>query len=136
MVQSEGIQYADLSAVNRRDSIGLYEVTGRFRLAQWHDANSIRNGKFTGNSADFLMVEAGYQNNSGLTHLIASSPQTNIRNRLVGRFYIYPEINSPTRTKLMLGVEYSGGLNGGPRDIRIVYGTTMDPARLIHPNNP
>ena len=79
------------------------------------------------------MIEAGYQNNSGLMHLIPNS-SVNTRNRFVGRFYAYPEIDSKTHTKVLFGLEYNGGINGGPRDIKIFYGFNLDPSKLIKPD--
>jgi hypothetical protein len=134
IVQSQGNFYSDLTSVNLRNAIGLYEFTGRFRVAQRnHDEGSINSitGKYQKNPDDLLVIEAGYQNNSGLQHLITTSPLTNTRNRFVGRFYAYPEINAASHTRVLFGVEYNSGINGGPRDIRLFYGASLDPAALI-----
>ena len=72
------------------------------------------------------MIEAGYQNNSGLQELG--------RNRLVGRFYAYPEISSANHTKILVGMEYSGGIGGGAKIIQVFFGTNLNPVKLLHPS--
>jgi hypothetical protein len=138
VVTGSGISFADLGSLNTRDAVGLYEGVARFRIAQSHDNNSLRRdaggtaGAFKKNVEDLLVIEAGYQNNSGLAHLMPNNT-VNTRNRFVGRFYAYPEINKTTHTKVLFGVDYDGGINGGLRDIKIFYGFNLDPSKLITP---
>jgi hypothetical protein len=131
VVQSGGVSYVDLSSANPRNTIGLYEAVGRFRLsALGHDAPANHSGVYKHNPSDLLVIEAGYQNNSGLQQL-AANPQTSTRNRFVGRFYAYPELPGPTHTKILVGMEYSGGINGGPKVVQIFFGTNVNPAKLF-----
>jgi hypothetical protein len=133
VIQSGGLSYVDLSSANLRNSVGLYEGTFHFRLGQaGHDTPAGTNGKYH-NVSDLLVIEAGYQNNSGLQQLIPSSPQTSTRNRFVGRFYAYPELPGPTHTKILVGMEYSGGIDGGPKVIQLFWGTNLNPAKLLNP---
>lgn len=138
IVQSGGVSYIDLASANPRNAVGLYEAVGRFRLAALgHDAPTAatgpKTGSYTHNVSDFLVIEAGYQNNSGLQQL-AANPQTNTRNRLVGRFYAYPEISSTNHTKILVGMEYSGGIGGGPKVIQIFFGANINPLKLFKPS--
>lgn len=104
--------------------------TGRLRIGQ-HDTHSYRQDNNTfSNVDDLLVAEFGYQNNSGLAHLDNASPQTSTRNRFVGRFYAYPEIDKKTHTKILIGIEYNGGL----RDVRYFYGINADILKLIRPD--
>jgi hypothetical protein len=136
IVQSGGLLYIDLSSANARNAVGLYEATAHFKLSSLgHDKLAKADGNYD-NVSDLLVIEAGYQNNSGLDQLIASSPQTNTRSRFVGRFYAYPEISSANHTKILVGIEYSGGINGGPKIIQVFLGTNVNPAKLLHPTDP
>jgi len=119
IVQRGGVSYVDLSSSNLTNAVGLYEATGHFKLS------SI--GHVGGNISNLLVIEAGYQNNSGLGQLT--------RNRLVGRFYAYPEISSTNHTKILVGMEYSGGMDGGPKIIQVFFGTNLNPVRLLHPSS-
>lgn len=133
VIQSGGLSYVDLSSANLENSVGLYEGTLHFRLGEiGHNTPAGTNGKYH-NVSDLLVLEAGYQNNSGLQHLIASNPQAATRNRFVGRFYAYPELPGPTHTKILVGMEYSGGIDGGPKVIQLFWGTNLNPAKLINP---
>jgi hypothetical protein len=132
VVQSGGLTYIDLSSNNPKNVIGLYEATARFRIATVGQRAATADGSYH-NTSNLLVIEAGYQNNSGLQQLIPSSPQTNTRNRFVGRFYIYPPVSQSTQTKLALGVEYSGGINGGPKVVQLFLGTNLNPGKLFSP---
>jgi hypothetical protein len=118
IVQRGELSYTDLSSTNPTYAAGLYEATGHFNLA------SI--GHVGGNVSNLLVIEAGYQNNSGLQELG--------RNRLVGRFYAYPEISSANHTKILVGMEYSGGIGGGAKIIQVFFGTNLNPVKLLHPS--
>jgi hypothetical protein len=107
----------------------LYEGVFRFRVAS-HD--HVSSDGTNGNSSDLLLIEVGYQNNTGLGKL-AIDPQTNTRNRIVGRFFLSPELPGGTHTKGVVGLEYNGGISGGPAVIQIFYGTNLNPARLLTP---
>jgi hypothetical protein len=133
VVQNGGLSYLALTSSNPKDVVGLYEGTARFRLASLgHDKVNATSGK-NGNSSSLILIEAGYQYNSGLAQL-ASNPQTNTKNRFVGRFYLYPEIPGPTHTKGVIGMEYSGGIAGGPKVIQIFWGTNLNPVKLFSPS--
>lgn len=133
VIQSGGFSYVDLSSANLKNSVGLYEATLHFRLGQiGHDTPAGTNGKYH-NVSDLLVIEAGYQNNSGLQQLIASNPQASTRNRFVGRFYAYPELPGPTHTRILVGMEYSGGIDGGPKVIQLFWGTSLNPSTLFKP---
>jgi hypothetical protein len=133
VIQSGGLSYIDLSSANPRNVVGLYEGVLRFRVASIGHDKIAATGKNM-NASSLLVIEAGYQNNSGLAQL-ASNPQTNTRNRFVGRFYLYPELPGGTHTKGVIGMEYSGGIGGGPAVIQIYWGTNLNPAKLLSPTN-
>jgi hypothetical protein len=78
-----------------------------------------------------LVFEGGYQNNRGLQQLVATSPQTDTRNRYVARFYVNPEIITSNHTQLTMGIEYSGGINGGPHVVQLFFGTNLNPTKLF-----
>jgi hypothetical protein len=130
IVQNGGVTYINLSTANPNDVVGFYEATAHFRLAQLGHDKTLPSAA-TGNSSSLLVIEGGYQNNRGLQGLDASSPQTSTRNRYVGRFYLNPEISSTNHTKISLGMEYSGGLNGGPHVVQVFFGTNLNPAKLF-----
>jgi hypothetical protein len=119
IVQRGGVSYLDLSSSNLTNAVGLYEATGHFKLSSL--------GHVGGNVSNLLVIEAGYENNSGLGQLT--------RNRLVGRFYAYPEISSANHTKILVGREYSGGIDGGPKIIQVFFGTNLNPVKLLHPSS-
>jgi hypothetical protein len=119
IVERGGVSYVDLSYSNLTNAVGLYEATGHFKLSSIGHAG--------GNVSDLLVIEAGYQNNSGLQQLT--------RNRLVGRFYAYPEISSTNHTKILVGMEYSAGIDGGPKIIQVFFGTNLNPVKLLHPSS-
>jgi len=133
IVENGGSTYIDLSSVNSNNAVGFYEATGHFRLAQLGHDKTLPNAA-TGNSSSLLTIEGGYQNNRGLQGLISSSPQTSTRGRYVGRFYLNPEISSTNHTTITVGMEYSGGINGGPHVIQIFFGTNLNPAKLFGKN--
>ncbi|HKV77599.1 MAG TPA: hypothetical protein VJP02_05650 [Candidatus Sulfotelmatobacter sp.] len=130
IVQSGGLTYIDLSSANSNNAVGFYEATGHFRLAQLGHDKTLPNAA-TVNSSSLLIFEGGYQNNRGLQGLVASSPQTSTRGRYVGRFYLNPEISSTNHTKITVGMEYSGGINGGPHVVQMFFGTNLNPAKLF-----
>jgi hypothetical protein len=137
IVQNGGLSYIDLGSANLKTTVGLYEATAHFKLlALGHDVNANTNGDYNHNVSDFIVIEAGYQNNSGLQGLITTGPSANTRNRFVGRFYAYPEISSTSHTKLLVGMEFSSGINGGPKVVQLVLGTNVNPAKLFHPDVP
>lgn len=127
IVQNGGATYIDLSAANPNNVVGFYEATGHFRLGQLGHDKTLPNAA-TGNGSSLLVIEGGYQNNRALQGLIAGS---STRNRYVGRFYLNPEISSTNHTKITLGMEYSGGINGGPHVVQIFFGTNLNPAKLF-----
>jgi len=131
VIQSGGLTYLNLSANNPNNVTGLYEATAHYRLGQHgHDTTATTGGTF-GNVSNLLVIEGGYQNNSGLQQLIAGSPQTNTRDRLVGRFYLTPELPGTNHTTITLGMEYSRGINGGPKIVQVFVGTNVNPAKLF-----
>jgi len=122
VIQRGGSSYVDLSSANLTTAVGLYEATGHFKLSSiGHDTGGYHN------VSNLLVIEAGYQNNSGLRQLSAS-------NRIVGRFYAYPEISSTNHTKILVGMEYSAGIAGGAKIVQVFLGTNLNPAKLLHPN--
>jgi hypothetical protein len=129
LLQQGGNFYSDLGSVNLRNAVGLYEMVGRLRIAQ-HDNGQVGT-QFKSNSDDLLGLEIGYQNNSGMQHLVTSNPAQNTRHRLVGRFVLSPEVNTKTHTRIQIGIEYNAGINGGPRDIKLIYGGALDAAALL-----
>jgi hypothetical protein len=135
ITQSGGLNYIDLSSANPQNAVGFYEATGHFRLAQvGHNKTGPNGDPKTVNSSDLLVLEGGYQNNRGLQQLMASDPLLNTRNRYVARFYVRPEINGTNHTKLTMGMEYSGGINGGPHVVQLFFGTNINPPKLFGGN--
>jgi hypothetical protein len=134
VVQNGGLTYIDLSSANPHNAVGFYEATGHFRLAQLGHNKTLINAN-TQNASNLLVFEGGYQNNRGLQQLMASDPQLDTRNRYVARFYVNPEISSTNHTQLTLGMEYSGGINGGPHVIQLFFGTNLNPAKLFKGGN-
>jgi hypothetical protein len=128
IVQSNGLTYVSLSSLNPQDVVGFYETTGHFRLGQWGHDKTMSTGTAQ-NTSTLLLIEGGYQNDRGLQQL--SNPQTNTRNRYVGRFYLYPEIPNAKHTRITVGMEYSGGMNGGPHVVQIFFGTSLNPSKLF-----
>jgi hypothetical protein len=135
VVQSGGLNYIDLSSANPQNAVGFYEGTAHFRLAQPNHNKTRPDGDpKTVNTSDLLVLEGGYQNNRGLQQLMASDPLLNTRNRYVARFYVRPEINSTNHTQLTMGMEYSGGINGGPHVVQLFFGTNINPSKLFGSN--
>jgi hypothetical protein len=135
IIQNGALTYIDLGSNNGNQAVGIYEATAHFKVSQWgHDAQARPSGNY-GNVSNLLVMEGGYQNNSGLAQLIATSPQTNTRNRFVGRIYVTPEVDKVKHTTVTLGMEYSGGLNGGPHVVQIFFGTNINPAKLFSNGN-
>jgi hypothetical protein len=132
VLQSGNLSYVDLTANNPRSYVGLYEGTASFHISSWnHDKAALPNGSY-GNASDLLMVEFGYQYNSGLQQLVSTNLRQDTRPRYVGRFYLYPEIpNGKTHTKGVVGVEFSGGINGGPKVVQVLWGLNLSPAKLF-----
>ena len=136
IVQSGGLTYIDLSSANPHNAVGFYEATGHFRLAQiGHNTTSADAGPGIENVSDLLVVEGGFQNNRALQQLMSSDVQTDTRNRYVARLYVHPEIPNTKHTQLTMGIEYSGGLNGGPHVVQLFFGTTLNPAKLFKSSN-
>ena len=131
IVQSSGTTFTDLSAFNPQSAVGFYEATGHFKLSQIGHDRTTRSGG-TQNTSNLLVFEAGYQNNRGLQQL-AANPMTNTRNRYVARFYVNPEIIKSNHTQLTMGMEYSGGIDGGPHVVQLFFGTNLNPAKLFKP---
>lgn len=134
VVQNGGLNFIDLSSANPHDAVGFYEATGHFRLAQLGHNKTLINAN-TQNASNLLVFEGGYQNNRGLQQLMAADPQLDTRNRYVARFYINPEISSTNHTQLTLGMEYSGGINGGPHVLQLFFGTNLNPSKLFNGGN-
>lgn len=135
VIQSGGLSYVDLSSLNSKNVVGLYEGTARFRLSAKGHNKPASDGS-SQNVSNLLLIEAGYQYNSGLQGL-AGNPLTNTRERFVGRFYLYPpELPGGTHTKAVVGLEYSGGIHGGPKVLQIFWGTNLNPSKLLHPVSP
>jgi hypothetical protein len=129
-VENAGTTYVDLSSANPQNAVGFYEATGYFRLAQVGHNRTVMNSNIQ-NTTDLLVIEGGYQNNRGLQQLIPTSPDINTRSRYVARLFINPEVSSKTHSQVTLGVEYSGGINGGPHVVQLFFGTTLNPAKLF-----
>jgi hypothetical protein len=129
IVQSGGLTYIDLSSANPQNAVGFYEATGHFRLSQIGHNRTLATAK-TQNVSNLLVFEAGYQNNRGLQGLSTNSP-ANTRNRYVARFYVNPELPGTNHTQLAIGVEYSGGIDGGPHVVQLFFGTNVNPAKLL-----
>lgn len=126
-----GTALVDLSANNPQTLVGLYEATAHFHVSSWnHNQPAPSSGAYA-NVSDLLTIEAGYQDNSGLAQLIPASPQTNTRIRFLGRVSLNPEIPNSSHTQLTLGMEFSGGLNGGPKIVQIFAGTNLNPAKIF-----
>jgi hypothetical protein len=132
VVQNGGQTFIALSSANPQDAVGFYEATAHFRLAQLGHDKTMPNAN-TQNTSDLLVFEGGYQNNRGLQQL-GASPQTNTRNRYVARFYVSPEINRATHTQLTMGLEYSGGMDGGPHVVQLFFGANLNPTSLFSGN--
>jgi len=130
------VSYVDLSALNPRNVVGLYEGVARLSVSQFHGAATVPSGDDTvydssENVSNFLVVEGGYQNNSGLTHLVATSPQMDTRNRFVGRLSLYPEIPGTSHTKGLVGFEYSAGFGGGPKIVQLFFGLNANALKSL-----
>src|SRR5580693_4453912 len=133
VITSGGLSYVDLSSLNSKNVVGLYEAAARFRLSAKGHNKLAPNGKTSQNVSNLLLIEAGYQYNSGMQGL-SGNPMANTRQRFVGRFYLYPpELPGGTHTKAVVGLEYSGGINGGPKVIQIFWGTNLNPSKLASP---
>jgi hypothetical protein len=131
IIQSGGLPYADLTSVNPKNLVGIYEGVFRYRLSQpSHDRAPNSTTAAYENVSDLLVIEAGAQYDSGLTQL-APNPQTNTRNRIVGRFYAYPELPNANHTKILVGLEVSAGINGGPKVVQIFWGANLNPTKLF-----
>ena len=139
VVQSNGNTYVNLTSLNQ--SLNVFEFAegvARFRIAT-HDAPAGKKSNTSApityaNAADFFVAEAGYQYNTGLGQL-AANPSTNTRPRFVGRFYVTPEISSTNHTKLLIGMEYSSGVNGGGKVVQLFFGTNLNLAKLFNPTS-
>jgi hypothetical protein len=137
LVQSGGISYLDLSSANSRNVVGFYEGVLRFKLSSFgHDLPAIadlsspdKQNKYS-NVSHFLVLEAGFQNNSGLQQL-ATNPRTNTRDRFVGRLSLTPELPNTNHTKALVGFEYSAGFYGGPKIVQVFFGINTNPLKLF-----
>lgn len=139
IVQSGGLTYIDLSSGNPHNTVGFYEATGHFKLSQIGHNTTAPSSKGadkpkTQNVSNLLVFEAGYQNDRALQGLSTNST-TNTRNRYVARFYITPELPSTKHTQLTVGMEYSGGIDGGPHVVQLFFGTNVNPAKLFSKAN-
>jgi len=134
VVQSGGLTYIDLSSANPQNAVGFYEATGHFKLMQLGHNKTLPDAS-TQNASNLLVFEGGYQNNRGLQGLMPGNPQLDTRNRYVARFYVNPEISSTNHTQITIGMEYSGGINGGPHVVQLFFGTNLNPAKLFKGSN-
>ncbi len=131
VVQSGGLPWIDLSVNNPQNLAGFYEATAHFNISSWnHNQPAQASGAYS-NVSNLLSMEAGYQDNSGLQQLIPGNPQIDTRIRFVGRLSLSPELPNSSHTKVTLGIEYSGGLNGGPKIVQIFAGTNLNPAKIF-----
>jgi hypothetical protein len=131
VVQNGSATYIDLSSANSNNAVGFYEATAQFRLAQVNHPQNLKTCAGNGdcpvqNVSDLLRFEAGYQNNRALQGLSTSVGQLDTRNRYVARLYVNPEINKSTHTQLSIGMEYSGGIDGGPHVVQLFFGTNLN----------
>jgi hypothetical protein len=132
IIQNGGLTYVNLSANNPNNATSFYEFTGHFNVGQYNHDQKATTANTYDNVSHLLVIEGGYQNNSGLQQLIAGSPQTNTRDRVVGRFYLTPELPGNSKhTTITLGMEYSRGMNGGPKIVQVFVGTNLNPAKLF-----
>jgi hypothetical protein len=129
IVQSGGLTYVDLGSANPQNAVGLYEMTAHFILSQIGHDKPTPDGVIQ-NTSNLLECDAGYQNNRGLQQLAATT-QINTRNRYVARFSVNPEIDVKSHTKLTMGMEYSGGMKGGPHVIQLFFGTNVNVPKLF-----
>jgi hypothetical protein len=136
IVQNGGLTYLDLSSNNSKNVVGIYEATAHYKLSAFgHDRAASDTGNYH-NVSNFAVLEAGYQNNSGLQQLMPNSPQISTRNRFIGRFYLYPPLPAGSKqTKITLGMEFNGGIGGGPKIVQIFFGTNINPAKLFGSNS-
>ena len=131
IVQSGGLSYANLSSLNPRNLVGIYDGFFRYRLSQpGHDKQARPNSNAYENVSDLLVIEAGAQYDSGLSNL-TGDPKNNTRRRVVGRFYAYPELPNAKHTKFKVGLEVSAGFNGGPKIVQIFWGANLNPLKLF-----
>jgi hypothetical protein len=128
IVQNNGASYIDLSSVNPHNVVGFYEIVGYAQVAQ-HD--KVLSTFKVENTSPLLVVEGGYQNNRGLAQLLPASPGTSTRSRYVGRFSFNYEVSKSTHSQVSFGVEYSGGINGGPHVVQLFIGGNLNPAKLF-----
>jgi hypothetical protein len=128
IVQNNGASYIDLNSTNPHNAVGFYEIMGYALVAQ-HD-HTLSKTKKAQNSSPLLVIEGGYQNNRALQQLLPASPQST-RNRYVGRFTFNYEVSKSTHSQISLGMEYSGGINGGPHVVQIFVGGNLNPAKLF-----
>ena len=133
IVQNNGASYIDLSSTNPHNAVGFYEIMGYADVAQ-HD-HTLATLK-TENSSPLLVIEGGYQNNRALQQLLPASPRSSTRNRYVGRFTFNYEVSKATHSQISFGMEYSGGINGGPHVVQIFIGGNLNPAKLFGKNGP
>jgi hypothetical protein len=131
VVQSGGSYYSDLASLNPKNLVGIYEGVFRYRLSQpGHDKAANSGNAAFENVSDLLVIEAGAQYDSGLSHLVADQ-RVNTRNRFVGRFSAFPELPNAKHTKLTVGLEVSAGINGGPKVVKIFWGANLNPLSLF-----
>jgi len=128
IVQNNGASYIDLNAINSHNTVGFYEATGYAAIAQ-HD-RLVSQWKAE-NSSPLLIIESGYQNNRALQQLLPASPRINTRSRYMGRFTFNYEVSHSTHSQISLGMEYSGGIHGGPPILQLFVGGNLNPAKLF-----
>lgn len=128
IVQNNGASYIDLNAINSHNTVGFYEGTGYFAVAQ-HD--SLTSQFKAENTSPLLIIEGGYQNNRALQQLLPATPQISTRSRYMGRFTFNYEVSHTTHSQISLGMEYSGGIHGGPPVLQLFIGGNLNPAKLF-----
>ena len=128
IVQNNGATYIDLNTINSHNTVGFYEATGYFAVAQ-HD--SLTSKWKAQNTSPLLIIEGGYQNNRALQQLLPASPGINTRSRYMGRFTFNWEVSHATHSQISIGMEYSGGIHGGPPVLQLFLGGNLNPAKLF-----
>jgi len=128
IVQNNGSSFIDLNSINTHNTVGFYEITGYAQVAQ-HD-RLVTNWKAQ-NTSPLLIIEGGYQNNRALQQLLPATPGINTRSRYMGRFTFNWEVSHATHSQISLGMEYSGGIHGGPPVLQLFLGGNLNPAKLF-----
>ena len=132
IVQNNGASYIDLSSTDPHNAVGFYEIMGYAEITQ--HGQTLSNTKKAQNSSPLLVIEGGYQNNRALQQLMPANPQSSTRDRYVGRFSFNYEVSKATHSQVSFGVEYSGGINGGPHVVQLFIGGNLNPPKLFGKN--